>query len=128
MGAHHEELHESQELSRTKVLQAAPWLHVLLEPEYSSCVSAGDLTACQGDVDFSYDRLHHPQLLDRPKLVGLLLGNFMGCSVGGRWLLGSCTGVLEESQHSTPFLRMSQHSLEESFLPTCKALLLATQG
>lgn len=113
-----------------KSLQAAAWLHFLPEPESSSsnCVSAGDLVACRGDVYFSYDRLHHPQLLDRPKPASLLLGNFMGHSVRKRGFLWPCGDVLKENQHGVLFLRMTQHSLEESMLPICKALLLATQG
>lgn len=79
-------------------------------------------------MDFSYDRLHHPQLLDRLKPAGLLLGNFMGSLWGGRWLLRPRSGVLEDSQHRALFLRIIQHSLEESLLPICKALLLATRG
>jgi len=126
MGAHHK-VHESQELSRTNHCRQLLG-SFLPEPESSSgsCVSVGDLTACQGDVDVSYDRLHHPQQLDRPKPAGLLLVDFMGCSVAGRQLLRSCSDAPEKSQNRALFLRIIQHSLEKSLLPLCRALLLAT--
>lgn len=99
VGAYHKAVHESG-AQQVKAEQAAPWLHLLGEAESSSscCVSAGGVTACQRDVHFSYDRLHHPQLLDRPKPAALLLGNFMGCSVGEGGSLWSCSPGREPVQ------------------------------
>lgn len=109
-------------------MQAAPWLRFLWEPESSSscCVSAGDVTARQRDVHFSYDRLQHPQLLVRPKPAALLLGNFMGSLWGKEALYGHA--VLEESQCRALLPWIIQHSLEQSLVAICKALLLAVGG